>query len=257
MNLLKRIQKGLNGDYQGLSNGFNRINNYIFGVQKGVNTLIGGASGTYKTTLLDFIVSNAIQDAQQKGIKLNIFYYSYEIDEITKKCNWLSGIIYRKYKVEIPPEKIKGLGNNRLSEKELELVNTEIPLLDEMFSKINFRFTPMNPTGIYKELFNFGESIGKVEYGEYIDDYGKIQKKIIGYKPNNPDEVTLVLLDHMSLVKKELVADNKGVIDKYSEYCVLLRNLFGFSFINLQQFNDGLKEISTFGYFFRKSFVYL
>ena len=204
MNLSERIQKGLKGDYQGLNNGFNRINNDIFGVQKTINTLIGGASGTYKTTLLDFIVSNAIQDAQQKGIKLNIFYYSYEIDEITKKCNWLSGIIYRKYGIEIQPEKIKGLGDNRLSEKELELVNTEIPLLDEMFSKINFRFTPMNPTGIYKELFNFGESIGKVEYGEYIDDYGKIQKKIVGYKPNNPDEVTLVLLDHMSLVKKEL-----------------------------------------------------
>lgn len=145
--LKSRIEEGLEGKYEGLSNGFNRLNNYIFGVQRKCKTLIGGNSGTGKTTLCDFMVSNAIQDAENKNIELDVFYYSYEIDKVTKQCNWLSSIIYNKYGVTIPPERIKGLGQNRLSPYELGLVNSEIPNMEKMFSKINFYFKPENPTG--------------------------------------------------------------------------------------------------------------
>lgn len=45
------------------------------------------------------------------------------------------------------------------------------------------------------------------------------------------------------LLSKERGFSNKEVIDKYSEFCVLLRNLCGYSFINISQFNDGLSSI--------------
>ena len=94
--LRERVKAGLSGDYEGLNNGFNRINEYIFGTQKSTILLLGGESGTYKTTLVDFIVRNNMEDAEAKGIKLNVFYNSWEIDELTKKCNWLSSHIYVK-----------------------------------------------------------------------------------------------------------------------------------------------------------------
>jgi len=89
MNLEERIQAGINGKFQGLSNGFKRINKEIHGIQRGVYTLLGGLSGTYKTTLADFMLLNALSDAEAQGIEINVFYYSYEIDELSKKCNWL------------------------------------------------------------------------------------------------------------------------------------------------------------------------
>ena len=76
MTFEERITEGINGKYQGLNNGFKRINSFIFGIQRSCYMLIGGLSGAAKTTLLDFMLINAIQDANSKNIPINIFYYS-------------------------------------------------------------------------------------------------------------------------------------------------------------------------------------
>ena len=155
--LEQRIQDGLNGKFTGLSNGFNRINRWLFNVQRSTYYLIGGMSGTFKTTLVDFILLNALEDAKQSGIKLDVYYYSYEIDKVSKQCNWLSMLIYKYEKVYIPTEVIKGLGLNRLTDDELELVQKYSPRVTELFETINFSFKPTNPTGIYNELFKAAE----------------------------------------------------------------------------------------------------
>ena len=92
--LEQRIEAGLEGKYKGLSNGFKDVNKYIFGIQKSCYTLIGGESGCFKTTMLDFMVANAIEDAIGNSIPIEVFYYSFEIDKLTKQCNWLSRAIY-------------------------------------------------------------------------------------------------------------------------------------------------------------------
>lgn len=241
--LRERIKEGLAGKYKGLSNGFSRINSYIFGVQRGIITLIGGQSGCFKTTLLDFIVINALEDAIKNKITLNLFYNSFEIDELTKMCNWLSVMIYKKHKIIISPEKIKGLGDNRLNAFEQSLVDEVTPEVELLFSKIHWNFKPENPTGLYSTCWKFMENRGTFIYQNYTDIDGKEKKKIIGYLPNNPDEYNLMVTDHFYLLKKERDYDVKRNIDKFSEYQVELARLFKFSFINLQQFNQGLNAI--------------
>ena len=243
MNLQERIQAGLNGDYSGLKNGFHRLNNYIFGLQKGTYYLLGGQSGTFKTTLVDFMLFNAIEDARAKGIPLHVFYYSYEIDHLTKQCNWLSVVIYQKYGVVVSPEKIKGLGDFRLTPDEQKMVNDCIPDVDAMFAKITFEFTPTNPTGIYHQLWTHHASRGKFKTEPYTDIDGNKKEKIIGYTPNDPKEITISVLDHMYFLKKERGFQTKETIDKFSEYCVQLRNLFGHTSINIQQFNSALSSV--------------
>lgn len=251
MEIEERIKKGLEGKFTGLSNGFTRINQYIFNFQRACYYLLGGMSGTYKTTLADFMLLSAISDADAKGIKLDVFYYSYEIDKLNKQCNWLSVLIYQKYNIIIPPEKIKCLGDNRLTEEELKLVTSELEEVKKLFERINFRFVSTNPTGVFHELCAHGNAIGTVHYekvknakGEdVLDDSGNVITRVSGYTPNNPDAYTIVVLDHLYHLKKEREFGVKEIIDKYSEYCVQLRNLFGFSFINIQQFNDGLSSV--------------
>lgn len=242
MNLEERIQAGLRGDYKGLSNGFNRINKYVFGIQKKTYYLFGGQSGVYKSTLVNFMLFNAIQDAESKGIPINVFYYSFEIDKLTMQCNFLSTNIYQKYGIVIPPEKIKGLGDFRLNEKEQELVKAEIPIVEALFDKINFSFKAENPTGIYHTLYKFSEENGTIEYEEYSTDEG-IKKRFKSYTPNNPSTYNIVVLDHLYLLKKERGFQTKEVIDKMSEFAVLLRNLFGYTIIFIQQFNQGLSSV--------------
>lgn len=243
MILEQRIQDGINGQYEGLCNGLSRINKYLFGIQKGCYYLLGGMSGTFKTTLADYMVLNAIEDAKDKGIKLHIFYYSYEIDELTKKCNFLSVLAFKKYGREISPEKIKGLGDNRLTTEEHEVIKSLIPEIDELFNQIHFKFKSENPTGIRNELFAFAEVKGTWTYQEYTDKEGIKKRAKHKWTPNNIKEQFLVVLDHLYLLKKERGFDTKQVIDKYSEYCISLKNTFGFTFINIQQFNQGLSSV--------------
>lgn len=249
MDLKKRIQDGIDGSYVGLNNGFERLNKYIFGVQKACYTLIGGDSGTYKTTILDFIISNAIEYGIAHNIKVNVFYYSFEIDALTKKCNWLSRAVANKYGIIIPPQKIKGL-RTKSSAKELSLTPEEQDLVvscidevEEMFTKINFIFDPLNPTGIYKELFRHFESRGKIIYAPYTDELGIDKQRIVGYVPNDENEITIAAIDHLALMKEERSFDLKQNIDKMSEYTIFLRNTFKLSNFYLQQFNDGLSSV--------------
>lgn len=243
MTFEERIKEGLDGKYQGLSNGLDRINKYIFGVQRGCYTLIGGLSGAAKTTLVDFMLINAIQDAESKGIPINIFYYSLEIDEFTKKANWLSVLIYNKYSIVISPEKIKGLGEFRLSKEEQEIVNSEIPFLEEIWSKIKWVWESTNPTGIYKGMWSFMADRGTFEKEPYIDENNKKQERIVKFIPNDPSEYNIVVGDHLALLHLERGFTLKENLDKISEYSVRLRNLFGISFFWLQQFNQGLNSV--------------
>lgn len=243
MKLKERIERGISGEYQGLSNGFNRLNDYIFGIQKSTYYLIGGQSGVFKTTLVDYMLINAIEDAKKRNIKLHIFYYSYEIDKLTKQCNWLSIEAYKRFGVIISPEKVKGLGNFRLTLEEQKIIDECIPIVEDLFTYINFEFTPTNPTGIFHQAIDHFKDKGEFIYEYYLDTEGNKQQKIVGFLPNDPEEITLGVLDHLYFLKKERGFSTKEVIDKHSEYCIQLRNLYGMSWINVQQFNQGLTKI--------------
>jgi hypothetical protein len=239
MSLKNRISDGLAGKYQGLANGFHDINKYIFGVQRKCYTLIGGASGTFKTTLLDYIILNAMIDAKAKSIPIDVFYYSFEIDAESKKCNWLSQLAFNNYGRIIPPERIKGLGDNRLDEEEQQIIDSLIPEVDSLFEQIKFTFEPMNPTGVYHELFNHCKEQGELVYEDYMDENKQSKQRIIGFKPKD-DRLILLAMDHLYLMRKERGFTTKENMDKMSEYNVSLRNIFGLSSFILQQFNQGL-----------------
>lgn len=243
VDIKQRISDGLAGKFKGLSNGLLRINTFIFGIQRKCILLLGGQSGTFKTTLADFIIINALLDAEKKGIVLNLHYYSFEIDELTKYANWLSNISYLKYGKSISPETIKGLGDFRLTSDEQEIIDDCIIDLDKIWRKIKWTFRPTNPTGVYMDLWKFMESKGTFEHEDYTDSEGKIKKKISKYIPNDPDEYNLVAMDHLFLLRKERGFTPKDVIDKMSEYFVELRNIFGMSFLIIQQFNQSISSV--------------
>jgi len=239
-----RIKEGLEGIYTGLPNGFVRLNKYIYGIQRKRYYLMGGLSGAGKTTIADFMLLRALDYAYKNNIKITVFYYSFEIDKDTKIANILSCHIFNKYKKVIPPQKILGLGTNRLSEEEQKIVNNELPYINILFGYINFRFEPMNPTAIQKELYNHFKNEGEFIKEKYIklDDYGKEveHERIIRYDPNDPESYTLCVLDHIALCKNEKNFSLKENIDKMSEYIIFLRNICYMTGFIVQQFNQGL-----------------
>lgn len=96
---------------------------------------------------------------------------------------------------------------------------------------------------MYHTLWKFGADHGKFTYENYTDSEGNIKKKIVSFKPTNPDWQCLVVVDHLSLLSLERGFSVKENIDKWSEYCVQLSNQFGISFFNISQFNDSLSSV--------------
>lgn len=247
MDFRERIRKGLNGDYKGLKNGLNRINKYIFNTQRGCYYLLGGLSGSFKTTFADFILINALEDAEVQGVPINVFYYSFEIDELSKRANWTSVLIYNKYGIVVPPEKIKGLGDFRLNEDEQKLVEDVYDELERLFSKINWVWESTNPTGIYREIWSFMEKRGSFEKESYTDEHGEVKERIVRFIPNDPNEYNILLIDTYQLMKLEgrngKLFNIKENIDKMSEYGIGLRNIFGLTLFFISQFNQGLSSV--------------
>lgn len=242
-NFKEKIEAGLKGDYQGLNNGLERINAHIHNTQRGTYTLIGGLSGASKTTLLDFTLFNAIEDAESKNIPINIIYYSWEIDESSKKANWLSMLIYKKHNLTIPPEKIRGFGKNRLTNEEQLLVFSEVEELERLFKKITWVWEPMTPTGCYNQWWDWMINRGELIKEPYLDDNNIKRERITGFKINDPNEYNIVAIDHYALARIQQGLTLKQNIDKLSEYAVLCRNRFNMTFIFLSQFNQGLNSV--------------
>lgn len=251
INYQPRFEDGQAGKYTGLNNGLGRINKYIYNLQRKWYYLVGGLSNSGKTTFVDSILQCALMDARRQGIQVDVFYYSYEIDAETKFAQWMSSYIFLKYGIEVAPEKIAGFGDNRLESHQRDLVEMEIPAMESLFNMINFRFDPTNPTGIYKELFDFYSRTGTFEDEEYTtiekdrnDNEIEVKKRrITGYVHNNPERYVIVVVDHYGLPKLERQYGLKQNIDKLSEYFVWLRNMCGTTILALQQFNQGMHSV--------------
>lgn len=247
----KRIEDGIAGKYHGLPNGLNRFNKYIYAIQRKRYYLFGGLSGSAKTTLVDFMLLNALEYANRNNIQVDVFYYSFEIDRETKIANLISCHIYNKYKKVIPPQKILGFGKFRLNDEEKALVDSELDYIHNLFNKINFTFDSLNPTGIYKDLLNHYKKTGKFVTKKYtktvVDKYGKEQQEegelLDSYVHDNPDRYVICIIDHLALCKSENGLDVKHTIDRLSEYTVLLRNICGLTAMYIQQFNQGLNSV--------------
>ena len=84
------ISKGISGKNQGLKNGFNKLNKYLYNLLPSTYYLIGGGSGAAKTSLVNYILFNAIEDAKVQDKELIILYYAFEIGEMPMKAAFLS-----------------------------------------------------------------------------------------------------------------------------------------------------------------------
>jgi hypothetical protein len=112
---------------------------------------------------------------------------------------------------------------------------------------IDFYEDKENPTGIHNHLFRYAEAHGTFirESYSYVDKNGDTQtgNKVIGYKPNNPEQIVMPIIDHVGLLKREKGLQKKENIDLLSQYFVWFRNICGYSPIAVSQFNRDLSKV--------------
>lgn len=236
--LKQEVEKGISGRNGGIPMGFNRLNRYI-GIRKSMYYLIGGLTGSGKTSFVDdaFVLNpydwSISPEGKASKVKLKIIYRSMERSRTYKLAKWISRKIFIDQGIIIPVPKLLGW-TDRMTKDEHDLFLMFEDYGKEMMESILIFDGPENPVGIAKQLKQHALERGRIEQ---IDDYNKI------YVPDDENEITIVVIDHIGLLKltKELPT-KKQAIDKMSDELRYARDFYGYSPVVVSQFNRDISN---------------
>jgi hypothetical protein len=235
--LLKReVELGLDGRNSGIPMGFSRLNRYI-GIRRGVYFLVGGLTGSGKTSFIDdaFVLNPFDWYISQKDpkVKLRMIYRSMERSRTYKLAKWVSRKIFIDQGIIIPVSKLLGW-TERLTKDEHDLFLMYEDYIGQMDDVITIIDGPENAVGITKELKAHALQNGRIEQ---IDEYNK------RYIPNNENEITIVIIDHIGLLKTTKdQPTKKQAIDKMSDELRYARDFYGYTPVAVSQFNRDISN---------------
>lgn len=234
--LKNEVQAGLDGRNNGIPMGFDRLNRYI-GIRKSMYFLVGGLTGSGKTSFIDdaFVLNPYDWYISQKapGIKLRMIYRSMERSRTYKLAKWVSRKIFLDHGEIIPVNKLLGW-TDRMSKDEHDLFLMYEDYMANMSECITIIDGPENAVGIAKELKAHALQNGRIEQ---VDEYNKI------YVPNNPNEITIVVIDHIGLLKTTKdQTTKKAAIDKMSDELRYARDFYGYTPVAVSQFNRDISN---------------
>jgi len=234
--LKKEVELGLEGRNSGIPMGFNRLNRYI-GIRKSMYFLVGGLTGSGKTSFIDdaFVLNPFDWYISQKdpGVKLRIVYRSMERSRTYKLAKWLGRKIFLDQGVIIPVPKLLGW-TEKMTKDEHDLFLMYEDYIAQMSEVITIIDGPENPVGIAKELKAHALENGRIEQ---IDEFNK------RYFPNNDNEITIVVLDHIGLLKTTKdQTTKKQAIDKMSDELRFARDFYGYTPVVVSQFNRDISN---------------
>jgi len=235
--LLKaEVDKGLSGRNNGIPMGFNRLNSHI-GIRRGMYFLVGGNTGSGKTSFIDdaFVLNPFDWYISQKApnVKLRVIYRSMERPKTYKFAKWVARKIFIDHGIIIPVNKLLGW-TDKMNKDEHDLFLMYEDYIGNMSEVITIIDGPENPVGIAKELKAHALNNGSIEQ---LDEYNKI------YVPNDENEVTIVILDHIGLLKTTKdQTTKKEAIDKMSDELRYARDFYGYTPVVVSQFNRSISN---------------
>ena len=236
--LAKEVELGLSDRNNGIPMGFDRLNRYV-GIRKSMYFLVGGLTGSGKTSFIDdaFVLNpfdwyRSVENKQD--IKLKIIYRSMERSRTYKFAKWVSRRIFLDYGMIIPVSKMLGWQKEKMTKDEHDLFLTYRDYMGELNECITIIDGPENPVGIAKELKAHALENGTIEK---LDEFNKI------YVPNHENEVTIVVIDHIGLLKTTKdQPTKKEAIDKMSDELRYARDFYGYTPVVVSQFNRSISN---------------
>lgn len=240
-----QVKRGMEGLNTGLGNGLTAVNKYTYGTHQARYYLMGADSSVGKTTIADFMfVLKAWEDAKRKKRPIKIFYCSFEVGKLDKIARWVSYYIYQKFGVRLPSDYILGRIEGKLVSKEHEkMIMKAHAMVLEMMKDIVFVEDVIHPTKIFEDLIEAHFSkVGIVTRAEISAEEAKKGRKgyVKAYQPNDPNLITILMIDHLALTGSEQKLDTKQIMDRMSKYGIVLRNIFHCTMCFIQQFSTDL-----------------
>lgn len=235
--LAREVEQGLSDKNNGIPMGFNRLNRYI-GIRKSMYFLVGGNTGSGKTSFIDdaFVLNPFdwyISKENKSNIKLKIIYRSMERSRTYKLAKWVARKIFIDHAITISVPKLLGW-TEKMSPEEYQLFLSYEDYINKMTEVITIIDGPENPVGIAKEIKAHALQNGKIEQ---LDEYNKI------YVPDDENTITIVVIDHIGLLKTTKdQPTKKEAIDKMSDELRYARDFYGYTPVVVSQFNRSISN---------------
>lgn len=223
-----QIEKGMNGENWGLPMGLPKLESVIDGVTRATYSLIFGSTGSGKSSfaLYSYIYKPIMDNIDNPNFK--VVYYSLEMSAETLFVKLLSIYLFEKYGKELSYKDIlsKRRGK-RLSNEDFLIIKDSEAWLNRLEEIITVYDRTLTADRMYSHLLKELEKHGRFEETE--------SRKI--YIPNNKNQIILVVIDHIALMRKDKGRTKKEEIDLASNYLVTLRNRCGISPLIIMQMN--------------------
>lgn len=184
--LLANVELGRAGKNIGISTGLPVIDTVIYGIQRKFLYVVGADTSGGKTSFVnDAYVYNLLKNAQ--GKKINILYYSFEMEASILFAKLLSRYIYDTYAEIITYEEILSLKTS-LTDEHYRIIQESLPWLKELETHLFIYDKALPPKGIYATCKQWLEKFGVFEK---IDDHRE------QYVLDDPEHFLEVIVDHI------------------------------------------------------------
>lgn len=226
--LLHQIESGREGKQWGYSMGLPKLEGIIDGVSRGVYTLVFSPTGSGKSSLaLYSYVYCPLRDHLDDG-NFKVSYFSLEMSSEMIYAKLLSMYIFEKYGKELSPKELLSRKKNyTLSDENYQIVKDCMPWLEKVEKVVLIHDKSLNANSLYTILMKELEKDGHFKELEH--------RKV--YYPNNEQLTHLVVIDHLSLVRRSEGRSLKEEMDLISSYLVTLRNICKISPLVIMQAN--------------------
>ena len=226
--VFNQIERGMNGENWGLPMGMPKLEGVIDGVTRSTYSLIFGSTGSGKSSfaLYAYIYKPIMDNIDNENFK--VIYYSLEMSAETLFVKLLSIYLWEKYGKQLSYKDILSKKRGKtLSKEDYELIKDSEKWMARLEQIITIYDRTLTADRMYSHLLKELEKYGQFEETE--------SRKI--YKSNNKNQIILVVIDHIALMRKDKGRTKKEEIDLASNYLVTLRNRCGISPLIIMQMN--------------------
>ncbi len=223
--LIDRGRKGLN---IGTSTGLPKLDKVITGIQKQTFYLISGDTGSGKTTFCLYSYIYAPLKEFLGTDKFKVVYYSLEMTAEMLLAKLMSMYIYDTYGVVISYSSIFSR-EEILSDAYFEYVEASREWIEKVLKHLVIYDKSLSSKGLYAHLSSYAEA-----NGTFVENPNGISTT---YVPKIADQLVLVVIDHVWLMRPVTGQTKKDMVDEAAEFLVTFRNKCGYSPVAIQQLN--------------------
>lgn len=260
--LVRRRNKVINGGVNCIPLPFERFREVFPGIEQRKYYVLTGGTKSSKTQLMTyiFIINTVLFIYNNPGIiRAKIFYFPLEETKEDITLRFMAFLLnyLTEGKYHISPTDLQSTDERKpVPEEALNIMESdEFNKIYSIFESIVEFRDEQNPTGMYKVMSDYAESNGKTFYNDIefdtIDEMGIKKhvktKEFDHYEPYDPDEYVMGIADHVGCLHLEKdVPTLKQTIERWSDYCIRLRNRYGYILCNVQQQNMETTNLEAF-----------